>query len=115
MSLSSNEFLPGGHLTMVAHLLENSQAHRAAPHLARNAISWGDYRGPIIMAATRIPVSVARRYPPYLLARQIAALRRLSEVTDIPVQFHIRMAVDEYLASQKKKRPRARGRSNPEA
>ncbi len=51
---------------------------------------------------------VAKRYPPYLLARQIAALKRLSDDTEMPVQSHIRQAIDEYLERRKKTR---RGRS----
>jgi hypothetical protein len=51
---------------------------------------------------------IAKRYPPYLLARQIAVLRKLSDDTEIPVQYHIRQAVDEYLERRKK---RKRGRS----
>jgi predicted DNA-binding protein len=48
-----------------------------------------------------------RRYPPYLLARQIAALKKLSEDTGTPVQYYIRWAVDEYLERQlKRKRSR---------
>jgi hypothetical protein len=49
---------------------------------------------------------IAKRYPPYLLARQIAALKRLSDDTEMPVQYHIRQAIDEYLERRKK-----RGRS----
>jgi hypothetical protein len=45
---------------------------------------------------------IAKRYPPYLFARQIAALKRLSDDTEIPVQHHIRQAVDEYLQRWKK-------------
>jgi hypothetical protein len=47
------------------------------------------------------------RYPPYLLARQIAALKRLSDDTGLSVMQYIRRAVDEYLAKQKgkKKKP----------
>jgi hypothetical protein len=61
------------------------------------------------MATKKRPApQIARRYPPYLLARQIAALRKLSDDTDIPVQHHIRLAVDEYLERRKKtKRRRA--------
>jgi hypothetical protein len=51
---------------------------------------------------------VAKRYPPYLLARQIAALKSLSEATETPVQHLIRRAVDEYLERRKKAK---RGRS----
>jgi hypothetical protein len=43
-------------------------------------------------------------YPPYLLARQIAALKKLSDDTDTPVQHYIRKAVDEYLEKQKRKK-----------
>jgi len=53
------------------------------------------------MAATKSPVN---RYPPYLLARQIAALKKLSDDTGTPVQHYIRKAVDEYLLRQKAKR-----------
>jgi hypothetical protein len=49
---------------------------------------------------------IARRYPPYLLARQIAALKKLSDDTETPVQLHIREAVDEYLERRKKPRRR---------
>jgi hypothetical protein len=52
---------------------------------------------------------IAKRYPPYLLARQIAALKRISEDTDAPVQFLIRQAIDEFLERRKKpKRLRSR-------
>jgi hypothetical protein len=53
------------------------------------------------MAAKKNPVN---RYPPYLLARQIAALKRLSDDTGALVQYHIRKAIDEYLERQKRKR-----------
>lgn len=51
--------------------------------------------------------SVAKRYPPYLLARQIAALKRLSDDTGTPVQQYIRLAVDDYLERQKRRSRRA--------
>lgn len=51
---------------------------------------------------------IAKRYPPYLLARQIAALKRLSDDTETPVQHLIRLAIDEYLERRKKTN---RGRS----
>ncbi len=55
------------------------------------------------MAAKKTPSSqIAKRYPPYLLARQIAALKQLSDDTETPVQHHIRRAVDEYLERRKK-------------
>jgi len=58
-------------------------------------------------AKKRSSQQVARRYPPYLFARQIAALKKLSEDTDTPVQQHIRLAIDEYLEQFKKsRRPR---------
>jgi hypothetical protein len=61
------------------------------------------------MAAKSRPVQQsARRYPPYLLARQIAALKKLSDDTETPVQYHIRQAIDEYLERRKKTK---RGRS----
>ncbi|HVN46165.1 MAG TPA: hypothetical protein VMT66_13130 [Steroidobacteraceae bacterium] len=61
------------------------------------------------MAAKKRPSQqIAKRYPPYLLARQIAALKKLSDDTETPVQYHIRQAIDEYL--QLRKRPK-RGRS----
>jgi hypothetical protein len=44
---------------------------------------------------------IAKRYPPYLFARQIAALKRLSDDTETPVQHHIRQAIDEYLERRK--------------
>jgi hypothetical protein len=50
---------------------------------------------------------VAKRYPPYLLARQIAALKRISDDTETPVQFLIRQAIDEFLRRRKKKRASA--------
>ena len=57
------------------------------------------------MAVKKSPgQQIAKRYPPYLLARQIAALKRLSDDTEIPVQYHIRQALDEYLARRKKRR-----------
>jgi predicted transcriptional regulator len=49
---------------------------------------------------------IAKRYPPYLLARQIAALRKLSDDTETPVQYHIRQAIDEYLERRKKTKRR---------
>jgi hypothetical protein len=62
------------------------------------------------MAAKKSPnQQIAKRYPPYLLARQIAALKRLSDDTEIPVQYHIRQAIDEYLGRRKKTN---RGRSS---
>ena len=45
---------------------------------------------------------IAKRYPPYLLARHIAALKRLSDDTERPVQHLIRQAIDEYLERRKK-------------
>jgi hypothetical protein len=45
---------------------------------------------------------IARRYPPYLLARQIAALKNLSDDTETSVQYHIRQAIDELLDRRKK-------------
>jgi predicted DNA-binding protein len=43
-----------------------------------------------------------------LLARQIAALKKLSDDTETPVQYHIREAIDEYLERRKKKTKRNR-------
>ena len=61
------------------------------------------------MAAKKRPgQQIAKRYPPYLLARQIAALNKLSDDTETPVQYHIREAIDEYLERRKKAK---RGRS----
>ena len=61
------------------------------------------------MAAKKRPGrQIATRYPPYLLARQIAALKKLSDDTETPVQQHIREAIDEYLERRKKTK---RGRS----
>ena len=61
------------------------------------------------MAAKKRPGQrIAKRYPPYLLARQIAALNKLSDDTETPVQYHIREAIDEYLERRKKAK---RGRS----
>ena len=55
------------------------------------------------MATKKTPGSqVAKRYPPYLLARQIAALKQLSDSTDTPVQFLIRQAIDEFLKRRRK-------------
>ena len=51
---------------------------------------------------------VAKRYPPYLLARQIAALKSLSDDIETPVQHLIRQAIDEFLERRKKTK---RGRS----
>ena len=60
------------------------------------------------MAAKKRPgQQIARRYPPYLLARQIAALKKLSDDTETPVQFLIRQAIDEFLARQKKLKRRS--------
>jgi hypothetical protein len=53
------------------------------------------------MAARKSSVQIAKRYPPYLLARQIAALKRLSDDTETPVQHLIRFAIDEYLDKRK--------------
>jgi hypothetical protein len=53
------------------------------------------------MAAKKTQGQIPKRYPPYLLARQIAALKRLSDDTETPVQFHIRQAIDEYLERRK--------------
>ena len=53
-------------------------------------------------AKKRVGEQIARRYPPYLLARQIAALKKLSDDTETPVQYHIRQAIDEYLERRKK-------------
>ena len=62
------------------------------------------------MAAKKSPGhQIAKRYPPYLLARQIAALKRLSDDTEMPVQHYIRQAIDEYLERRKKTK---RGRSS---
>jgi hypothetical protein len=59
------------------------------------------------MAAKKRPApEIAKRYPPYLLARQIAALSKLSDDTETPVQQHIRQAIDEYLGRRKKTRRR---------
>jgi hypothetical protein len=44
------------------------------------------------------------RYPPYLLARQIAALKKLSDDTDKPVQAYIRLAIDEFLERRNKRK-----------
>jgi Ribbon-helix-helix protein, copG family len=61
------------------------------------------------MAIKKSPVSqIAKRYPPYLLARQIAALNKLSDDTETSVQQHIRQAIDEYLDKRKTTK---RGRS----
>jgi len=49
------------------------------------------------------------RYPPYLLARQIAALRKLSEDTGKPVQAYIRQAIDEFLERRKKRKKKSLG------
>jgi len=56
------------------------------------------------MTAKKDPVN---RYPPYLLARQIAALKRLSDDTGTPVMYHIREAVDEYLDRRIKKKKKS--------
>jgi predicted DNA-binding protein len=61
------------------------------------------------MAAKKRPAQqIPKRYPPYLLARQIAALKKLSDDTETPVQYHIREAIDEYLERRKKKTKRNR-------
>jgi hypothetical protein len=65
------------------------------------------------MAANKTPrPRVANRYPPYLLARQIAALKRLSDDTETPVQFLIRQAIDEFLAGRKKTKRKSRPAQN---
>ncbi len=51
--------------------------------------------------------NTVNRYPPYLLARQIAALKKLSDDTETPVQHYIRKAIDEFLERLKKKKKRA--------
>ena len=51
---------------------------------------------------------MAKRYPPYLLAQQIAALKSLSDDTETPVQYHIRQAIDEYLGRRQKRRVRSK-------
>jgi predicted DNA-binding protein len=58
------------------------------------------------MTGKKNPVN---RYPPYLLARQIAALKRLSDDTGEPVMYYIRQAIDEYLEKQKRKKKKAGG------
>jgi hypothetical protein len=59
------------------------------------------------MSAKKRPdQQIAKRFPPYLLARQIAALTKLSDDTETPVQHHIRQAIDEYLARRKKTKRR---------
>jgi hypothetical protein len=50
--------------------------------------------------------SVARRYPPYLLARQIAALKNITESDATPVQQLIRQAIDEFLERREKPKRR---------
>ena len=52
------------------------------------------------MAARKI----VNRYPPYLLARQIAALKKLSDDTETPVQAYIRRAIDEFLQKRNKRK-----------
>ena len=56
------------------------------------------------MAAKR----TVNRYPPYLYARQIAALKKMSDDTDTPVQSFIRQAIDEFLERQGKRKKKAR-------
>jgi hypothetical protein len=60
-------------------------------------------------AKKRPSQQIVKRYPPYLLARQIAALNRLSDDTETPVQYLIRQAVDEFLERRKTTK---RGRSS---
>jgi cytosine/adenosine deaminase-related metal-dependent hydrolase len=67
----------------------------------------------LVAASKRSNPQVAKRYPPYILARQIAALKKLSEDTDLPVQQHIRQAIDDYLKRRKKRR--SRGSAPPSA
>jgi predicted DNA-binding protein len=62
-----------------------------------------------MIAKKRVRQQIAKRYPPYLLARQIAALRGLSDDTGTPVQYLIRQAIDEYLERRIKAK---RGRSS---
>lgn len=47
------------------------------------------------------------RYPPYLLARQIAALKKISDDTDKTVQAYIRQAIDEFLERRNKRTKRS--------
>jgi hypothetical protein len=56
------------------------------------------------MTAKKNPVN---RYPPYLLARQIAALKRLSDDSGAPVMYYIRQAIDEYLEKRKRKKKKS--------
>ncbi len=58
----------------------------------------------LVMTAKK---QIAKRYPAYLLARQIAALKGLSDDTETPVQFIIRQAIDEYLERRKKTKRRS--------
>jgi hypothetical protein len=53
-------------------------------------------------AKKRSGQQIAKRYPPYLFARQIAALKKVSDDTETPVQYIIRLAIDEYLERRKK-------------
>jgi hypothetical protein len=53
-------------------------------------------------ARKRLRPQIPKRYPPYLFARQIAALKRLSDDTETPVQYLIRQAIDEYLERREK-------------
>ena len=52
-------------------------------------------------AKKRSGQQIAKRYPPFFFARQIAALNRLSDDTDTPVQYLIRQAIDEFLERRK--------------
>ena len=56
------------------------------------------------MTAKKNPVN---RYPPYLLARQIAALKKLSDDSGTSVMYCIREAIDEYLVRRKKKKKKS--------
>jgi hypothetical protein len=64
---------------------------------------------PVMTAKKRSGQQIAKRYPPYLLARQIAALKKLSDDTETPVQFLIRQAIDAFLETR---RTTKRGRSS---
>ncbi|HTD74138.1 MAG TPA: hypothetical protein VK652_11470 [Steroidobacteraceae bacterium] len=52
-------------------------------------------------AKKRSSQQIAKRYPPYLLARQIAALSKLSDDTETAAQYLIRQAIDEFLERRK--------------
>ena len=102
----SESFLDGSrtsHVTIAAHTEFLIVSISLPVEPLQKSPGYARARSSIVMAAKKRPAQqIAKRYPPYLLARQIAALNKLSDDTETPVQHHIRQAIDEYLARLKK-------------